>query len=258
MNHEDVITTEAARFAEVLATADPHAQCPTCPDWNSADLLWHLAGVHRFWAEVLARDVRTDEGAEALESEAPPQPSAISAMLPVREAATEALVGQLRQLEDTAHRWTWWEPEQTVAFTRRMQVCEATMHRIDAELTAQVEVGPIADEVATLCVDHCVDVMWGWMPDWATWESQTVVELAATDTGQRWLVEVGRWFGIGPESGREFDVPRAVRTGAGAEAQVRVAAPVGQLARWAWRRQGEAEVTETSAALDALLAQGIQ
>src|SRR5690625_4179850 len=157
MNHEDVITAEAARFADVLATADPHAQCPTCPEWNSTDLLWHLTGVHQFWAAVLARDVRTDEQAEALGAEEEQQPSAISAMLPVRAAATSALVGQLRRLEDAAARWTWWEPEQTVGFTRRMQVCEATMHRIDAELTARVDVGAIEDWVATLCVDHCVD-----------------------------------------------------------------------------------------------------
>lgn len=258
MNHEDVISTEAARFADVLATANPHAQCPTCPEWNSADLLWHLTTVHQFWSAVLDRDARTDEQAEELESAEEKPPSAISAMLPIREAATEALVAQLRRLGDDEPRWTWWEAEQTVGFTRRMQVCEATMHRIDAELTARVDVGPIDDEVATLCVDHCVDVMWGWMPDWATWQAQTVVELVAADTGGRWLVEVGRWFGTGPQSGREFDVPRAERAAAGAAPDVTVTAPVAQLARWAWRRQGEAEVTGGSPALDALLTQGIQ
>lgn len=132
------------------------------------------------------------------------------------------------------------------------------MHRIDAELTARVDVGPIDPAVATLCVQHCVDVMWGWMPDWATWEGQSVVELVADDTGGRWLMEVGHWYGTGPESGREFDMARAVRAGAGATAQVSVTASVDQLARWAWRRQGEAAVTGDSAALDTLLAQGIQ
>lgn len=262
MDHEDVISAETDRFAQVLATANPRAQCPTCPDWNAADLLWHLTTVQRFWAEVLEWDVRTDEGAEALESAAPAQPSAISEMLPVREAATAALVQQLRLLGDHEPRWSWWEADQTVGFTRRMQVCEATMHRIDAELTAQVDVRPIAADVATLCVDHCVDVMWGWMPDWATWRPQAVVELVAEDTGGRWLIEVGRWSGTGPTSGREFDVPRAVRASAGAGAPTaQVSAPVDQLARWAWTRRGEAEVTgETRAtsAVEQLLAQGIQ
>jgi len=40
-----------------------------------------------------------------------------------------------------------------------------------------------------------------------------------------------------------------------------VAAPVDQLARWAWTRRGEAEVTgeaEATSAVEQLLAQGIQ
>ncbi len=262
MNHEDVIAAETERFASVLATANPRAQCPTCTEWNAADLLWHLTTVQQFWAQVLSQDVRTDEAAEALGSGAPPQPSAISEMLPVRAAVTRELVEELRRLGDDEPRWTWWEADQTVGFTRRMQVCEATMHRIDAELTAQVDVGPISAEVATLCLDHCVDVMWGWMPEWATWSPQAVVELVASDTGQRWLVEVGRWRGTGPESGRQFDVPRAVRADAGAPAATaRVSAPLDQLARWAWTRRGEAEVTgqtEATSAVEQLLAQGIQ
>lgn len=261
MNHEDVIATESDRLAEVLTTADPHAQCPTCPEWNSADLLWHLTAVQQFWADVLARDVRTDEAAEALETAATPQPSAISEMVPVRAAATAALVDQLRRLGDDEARWSWWEADQSVGFTRRMQVCEATMHRIDAELTARVSVSRIDAEVAALCVDHCVDVMWGWMPDWATYDVQTVAEFIAADTGQRWLVQVGHWFGTGPQSGREFDVPRAVRAPAGANPGVTVTAPLGQLSRWAWGRQGKAEVTGAAAAtsaVDRLIAHGIQ
>src|SRR5690625_5600171 len=61
MNHEDVIAAESERFASVLATAHPRAQCPTCPEWNAADLLWHLTGVQHFWANVLSQDVRTED-----------------------------------------------------------------------------------------------------------------------------------------------------------------------------------------------------
>jgi len=47
---------------------------------------------------------------------------------------------------------------------RRMQTYEATMHRVDAELTADLPTGPIAPDVAVGAVDHAVDVMWGWRP----------------------------------------------------------------------------------------------
>jgi hypothetical protein len=45
-----------------------------------------------------------------------------------------------------------------------MQTYEATMHRVDAELTADLPTGPIAPDVAVGAVDHAVDVMWGWRP----------------------------------------------------------------------------------------------
>ena len=37
-----------------LADCDLDARVPSCPDWNAADLLWHLgAEVQDFWAWVL-------------------------------------------------------------------------------------------------------------------------------------------------------------------------------------------------------------
>src|SRR5918995_144022 len=44
------LRSESARFREVLAACDPEARVPACPDWNAADLLWHLATVQRWWA----------------------------------------------------------------------------------------------------------------------------------------------------------------------------------------------------------------
>lgn len=59
--------------------------------------------------------------------------------LPLRERATTELVSQLNALDDSQPRWSWWEPDQTVGFTRRMQTYEATMHRVDAELIAGLD-----------------------------------------------------------------------------------------------------------------------
>ena len=61
----DHIRTESARFREVLADCDPTARVPACPDWDAADLLWHLAGVQAFWADVIrTRPADADEDAE--------------------------------------------------------------------------------------------------------------------------------------------------------------------------------------------------
>ena len=60
------IRTESARFREVLADCDPAARVPACPDWDADDLLWHLASVQAFWAEVVrSRPAPADEDYES-------------------------------------------------------------------------------------------------------------------------------------------------------------------------------------------------
>ncbi len=255
-----VIRSEAKRLADVLAETPPDARVPTCPDWASADLLWHLTEVHAFWAGILAGDAQTDAEMEAVDGAKPARPATVAEMLPLRDDATRALAEQLAALEDAEPRWTWWEADQTVGFTRRMQTYEATMHRVDAELTAGLPVSPIAAAVAAGAVDHCVDVMWGWMPRWATAEVLAVAEFVASDTGQRWLVDVGHWTGTSRKSGKEFDEPRAVRSAGGAPI-VTVAGPVQELARWAWTRGDAVQISGEPRgvqAISALIANGIQ
>lgn len=260
MDRIAVIRTEADRFADVLGGADPKARCPTCPEWNAADLLWHLTEVHLFWAGILASGALTEEDVATVEQAKPARPDTVAEVLVLRDDATRSLLAELARLDDAEPRWSWWEPDQTVGFTRRMQTYEATLHRVDAELTAGVPIGPIPADVAVGAVDHCVDVMWGWMPDWATYEPLATAALTATDTGQSWTVEIGHWQGVGPESGNPFDQPRAVR-GSGSSPDVTVAADAQQLALWAWTRGGQVHIDGTPAgraALDELIANGIQ
>ena len=260
MDRREVIRAEAERLADVVASAAPDTMVPTCPEWTVRDLLWHLAEVHDFWARILSDDVRDEAGVAAIEASKPTRPDDLDGLLALRTDATARLLAALDQLDDGEPRWTWWPPDQTVGFTRRMQTYEATMHRIDAELAAGIDVTPIAPDVAAGAVDHVIDVMWGWMPDWATYAPLAVAEFRAVDTDDTWLVEIGHWFGVGPESGNEFDMPRAVRAGGG-EPTVQVIAPVEQLARWAWTRDGRADIEGVPAAVDvvgALIANGIQ
>lgn len=254
MDRLAIIDSESRRFAEVLPSTEPTTRCPTCPDWSAADLLWHLTEVHYFWAGILGQRVLTADGLPAVEAAKPERPSGVADLLALREEATTRLVNELADRDDADPCWSWWPPDQTVGFTRRMQTYEATMHRVDAELAAGVSASPLGPDVAAGAVDHAVDVMWGWMPDGATARSEAVVEFVAADTPARWLVDVGSWAAPTGES-----APWATRAAAGEPTAV-VTATVEDLALWAWTRGGSVSVTgqpQAVAALDALLAQGM-
>lgn len=245
MDRLAVIATESQRFADVLADVDPHRRCPTCPDWTAADLLWHLVEVHHFWGAILARNTLSENDLPDIEAGKPARPASVAELLALREQATDRLVDQLAVHDDAQPLWSWWPTDQTVGFTRRMQTYEATMHRVDAELAAGLPITPLAADVAAGALDHAVDVMWGWLPDGAEYQPSAVVELVATDTGQRWLVEVGRWSAPdGSSSG-----PRAVR--ATSDPTATVTGPVADLALWAWTRGGRVATSGDGAAIDA-------
>ncbi|RDH74053.1 maleylpyruvate isomerase family mycothiol-dependent enzyme [Mycolicibacterium moriokaense] len=254
MDRIGIIDSESRRLAEVLASADPTSRCPTCPDWSASDLLWHLTEVHYFWAEVLGRRVTSGADLAAVEVAKPDRPSALGDLLALREQVTAALLGELADRDDAEPCWSWWPPDQTVGFTRRMQTYEATMHRIDAELTAGVPVTPIGNDVAAGAVDHAVDVMWAWMPDGATFAAESLLELVPSGGGAPWLVEVGSW--VAPTGER---APRATRATAGEPTAV-VEAPVEELALWAWTRGDAVEISGEPAsvsAVNALIRQGM-
>jgi uncharacterized protein (TIGR03083 family) len=250
MDRIAIIRHEAQRLADVLSTAAPDAPCPTCPGWTAADLLWHLTEVHFFWANVMARNARTESDIALVEKAKPDRPDTVADLLELRAQATTALLNELGRLSDDEPRWSWWAPDQTVGFTRRMQTYEATMHRVDAELTAGVPISSITPGVAAGAVDHAVDVMWGWTPEGSTYQPRAVIEFLSSDTHQRWLVDVGM----------AGEHPCAARAEAG-EPTATVSAAVVDLALWAWTRGGAVEISgqaESVAALGAVVSEGMQ
>lgn len=207
------IRRESDRFASVLAETDPAAAVPTCPDWTAVDLLKHLTQVHDFWAAVIG-DRLTGEQVGALEENRAALPESVTDLLPLRAAATDALLTALASREPSDEAWSWFPPDQSVDFTWRMQTHEATMHRVDAELTAGSPISRIDAAVAADGIDHVVAVMWAWVPADAERHTTGTLELRATDTGQSWLLDTIRWSGMA--WGHTFvDHPACVRSTGG-------------------------------------------
>ena len=102
---------------------------PGCPDWDAADLLWHLAGVQHsgpiVGAAPGARRGRTR----------PRAPASYAELLAFFDDYSAALVAALEEADPAEPAWSW-SDEQTVGFTFRRQAHEALIHRLDAEQAA--------------------------------------------------------------------------------------------------------------------------
>lgn len=227
------IQAESDRLADVLAATDPGRPVPTCPEWNAVDLLRHLTTVHRFWAAVIG-DRLTETGVEELEAGRAPLPDDRAQLLELRRRATGDLLAALGGRDPAEPAWSWFPGDQTVGFTWRMQTHEATMHRVDAELTAGLPIGPIDPAVAAEGVDHVVDVMWAWVPADVERRVTGTVRLEATDTVQNWLVRTFRWSG--QAWGQAFDDQIGCERAEGGDAQATVAGTAQDLDLLVWKR----------------------
>jgi uncharacterized protein (TIGR03083 family) len=144
-----------ARFAEAAAGAvlehGWRARVPGCPDWDLADLVWHLAEVQDFWGWVVRTRAQDPSGYQD----------------PVRRPDDELLgylAGRSAQLETVLAGaepaepvWTWGQ-RHDVGFVLRIQALEATVHCFDAE-DVLGDVHPLPAGVGLAGIDAWLELM---------------------------------------------------------------------------------------------------
>ena len=234
------IRDESGRFRAVLADCDPGARVPSCPDWNAADLLWHLATVQRWWAEVVAARPARPEEVE------PPRPTSYGELLALFDQWSADLSTALEAADPAEEAWNWSE-DHTVAFLLRRQAHEALIHRVDAELTAGLpsEVDPL---LASDGVHEVLDVMYGGCPAWGSWEQgEGLVRVDTTDTGEEFWLRFGTFTGTSPNNGQSYsgdeDFHVVAAPGGDVEPDVVVDGPAAALDLWLWSRGDDAEIS---------------
>ncbi|MEV5002127.1 maleylpyruvate isomerase family mycothiol-dependent enzyme [Nocardioides sp. LML1-1-1.1] len=232
---------ESARFADVLAGCAPDARVPSCPDWDAADLLWHLTTVHHFWHHVV-----THRPAEPPEDLAPARPTAYDDLLAVHRATAERLHDALAAADAAEAAWTWASGpgSQTVGFVQRRQAHEALIHRLDAELTAGTPTALPAD-LATDGVDECLDVMYGGLPEWGSFAPEDLfVEYRVSDTGTSLWTRLGTFSGTEPDGTERAGEPdQHVVPDPGRAADVVVTGTADRLDGWLWHRYDATGIT---------------
>ncbi|MGD9960272.1 maleylpyruvate isomerase family mycothiol-dependent enzyme [Nocardioides sp.] len=238
--YRDHLAAESRRFRDVLADCDPAARVPGCPDWDAADLLWHLTGVQHFWASIINQ---RPTGPESLEE--PVRPEGYGALLEAFDTASSGLVAALDAAEPGEVAWSW-APEQTVGFTFRRQAHEALIHRLDAEQTAG-EVTPLDTALAADGVDEALAVMFGGCPDWGTFIGVAhFVRVDLTDTHESIWVELGQFTGTDPDTEVTYDEPDiSVVPAPAVEADAVVSGTAAELDAWLWRRGDDENISVT-------------
>lgn len=237
MEHEAylaAIRDQSERLLEALVGVPLDEPVPTCDGWTAGDLLWHLGEVQHFWACVAA-------GATEADVVAPDRPRGELALRRfVATTGTELLSALAGRPADGAV-WSWHPDGGTLAWVARRQAHEALVHRVDAELTAGLEVRPPAAELAVDGIDEVLAVFVDGAPSWGTFVPDGVsAVLRVTNGPDAWRLELGQFVGVAPDSGAAYDLDAASVTRVPDDdprpAELLVAGRAWDLDRWLWGR----------------------
>ena len=234
LDHLRHIAAESARFRAVLRTAAPGAVVPTCPEWDAADLVWHLAEVQVFWARVVEQRCSDPE---QLGGDDPERPDRYDRLLDLAERATEQLTGALEATPVTTSVWTWAE-DQSAGFVLRRQAHEALIHRVDAECTVGDRT-PLDAALAADGVDEALRVMFSGAPPGTalTVDEQATVRLRTTDTAAAWVAALAHFEGPDDQGGTQAGPTLLVaEDDHGLPCAATVSASAGDLDCWLWGR----------------------
>jgi uncharacterized protein (TIGR03083 family) len=240
LDYLDFVRTESARFNDVVAAIAAtsgglaSARVPSCPDWNAADLAWHLAEVQYFWASIVEGNLSDPADVTPLERPADNQ------LVALHQAEAMRLQTTLTDHDPDEACWSWYAKGHTVGWVRRRQAHEALVHRIDAELAAAtigvMEISAVDESLAEDGIDEILTVMLhvDELPAGLSYEASDVSIGLATPS-RSWAMNLGRVIGETP-GGRTLDEEGLRLLDGVAKPTATVNASATDLNLWLWRR----------------------
>lgn len=207
--HLDHLRREAAALLDAYRR-DPAAPVLSCPGWDRADLLAHVAGVHAWVRTQLAAG--TAERVRLSSVEGPPDGEDLAAWF---ETGAADLVTALEAM-DTTLTWPTWAGPQPGTFYPRRMAQEVAVHGWDAEPH------PLDPALSVDGVDEHLELFAPRIPGERFAEVHGTLHLHATDIDGEWLVRMTP-EGISFEHGH-------------AKGDVALRGTAGDLLLWAWNR----------------------
>jgi uncharacterized protein (TIGR03083 family) len=218
LSYATIVAAEGAALADA-AEGHLDRRVPSCPEWDVAQLVGHVGGVHAWTREVIAA------GGERVSRQLPPPPEDPADLLPwFRTGVTELS----EALSGDADAPAWTSPPNapnTVGWWQRRQALETAVHRWDAEAAVDPgRVDPISPDLAVAGVDEFLaDFLPRALSARPSDALTGTLHLHATDTPGEWWLDFGA-EGLAPR--REH-----------AKADTAVRGPVSGLYLWLWNRQ---------------------
>jgi uncharacterized protein (TIGR03083 family) len=175
--------TSCARDTGALARAvalDPDARVAACPDWDVADLGYHVGEVHRFWTDI----VQHRRGEPAHLDVARPPDGELPDWL---RAGVGALVEVAESTDPATPIWTW-AARKDAGFVPRRMAQETAVHRWDGEAAVGAP-RPIDPDLAVDGIDELAEVM---LPFAAAAHAGPPIaaHLHCTDAAGEWVIHV--------------------------------------------------------------------
>jgi uncharacterized protein (TIGR03083 family) len=235
MNPADHIAALRRDSHRIASAAGGRLDCavPSCPEWQIADLVWHVGIVQMFW-RMVARGALS--GPEAFT--APDRPANGELVAWFCDGVDQTAI-TLDGLDPDTPAWTWGR-RNTVGFISRRVAQESAVHCWDA-VNAIGANEPIEQMIAVDGVDEFLDeVLPGLSPD-LDGPAQTIC-FHADDTTDHWTVRTG--------DGSSSLIPVC------GQADATVTAPISDLVLLLWRRRSpdQVHVEGNTAALQRFLA----
>ncbi len=243
----ELLASDAERLAVV---ADGHLDdpVPTCPGWDVAEVVRHTGSVYHHKVASIRLGRRPEEGDWAA---APP---AGEDLLEWYREALAAILTELRERAPDSPAYTWYPPEQDVAFWQRRMAQETVVHRVDAE-TGAGQVTSAADDLAVDGIDEVLDVFlrYGYSDNDVASDPDLDITRHA---GRSALVRTGPYvWHVAVASGEPEQILLSRQTHS---AQATISGEPSELLLWLWGRRPDAAVSiagdpEAAAALRDLL-----
>lgn len=129
------------------------ASVPNCPGWTVRDAVLHVAAVYQHKVATIRRKDRRPEVGEWPTEPASGVPPALWL-----EQSLSLLLTEFAENPPDTKCWTWYEPQQDVAFWYRRMAHETAVHRVDVE-QAFGEPAPVPADLAIDGIDELLERM---------------------------------------------------------------------------------------------------